>query len=229
MDKYDIVYILKNDIDTDEIKYSLRSVEKNFPCRKVWIYGGKPKGIEPDEYVEVIQKGATRYSKVTNTIKQICQNDDITDKFWLFNDDFFVTKPVSGFLQVADGSIARRVQKITNINGVKSRYAEALERTASALHDKGCDMLCYAVHLPMLVDRAKALEAMEMFPGEPMFRCIYGNYVAEPTVITPDVKVFGCDEPIDDWFFLSTDDRAWDAAAGEYIRDMFKSPSRWEV
>ena len=226
--KHDVVYILKNDIDSDEIKYSLRSVEKNFPCNKVWIYGGKPKGIEPDEYVEVKQKGATRYSKVTNTIKQICMNDDITEKFWLFNDDFFVTKPVGSFLQVADGSIAHRVQRISSITGTKSRYAEALERTAGLLHSKGYDTLCYAVHLPMLVDRAKALEAMEEFPGEPMFRCIYGNYAAEATVITPDVKVFGCNKPDDDWFFLSTDDRAWSAEAGEYIRDMFRSPSRWE-
>ena len=45
---HDIVYILRNNIDTDEIKYSMRSVVKNFPFNSIWIYGGKPKGIEPE-------------------------------------------------------------------------------------------------------------------------------------------------------------------------------------
>ena len=71
MDKHDIVYILRNDIDSDEIRYSLRSVEKYFPHGKVWFYGGKPAGIEPDEYVKVIQQGASKYAKVTNTLSAV--------------------------------------------------------------------------------------------------------------------------------------------------------------
>lgn len=228
MKEYDVVYILKNGIDSDEIRYSLRSIEQNFPHRKVWIYGGKPEGIEPDRYVEVIQKGRTRYSKVTNTIKQICQNEEITDRFWLFNDDFFVTKKVEDMLPVADGSIAQRVRVIEAKTGIKSSYALALEHTAEILARKGYDTLCYAVHLPMLIDRKAALEALAEFPGEPMFRCIYGNYVAEASLITADVKVFGDEAPEDDWLFLSTDDTAWSSKAGEYIRAMFRRPSRWE-
>ena len=37
--KSDIVYILKNGEISDEIIYSIRSVCKNFPYRKIWIYG----------------------------------------------------------------------------------------------------------------------------------------------------------------------------------------------
>lgn len=37
--EYDAVYILKNDIDPSELRYSLRSLE-NFPHGKVWFFKG---------------------------------------------------------------------------------------------------------------------------------------------------------------------------------------------
>ena len=230
MDKYDIVYILRNGIDTDEIRYSLRSVEKNFkPVNKVWFYGGKPEGITPDHYVKVIQAGANRFQKVTNTIKQICLNDEITDKFYLFNDDFFVMKKVEEVPLIASGTIAERQAYIKEKRGYASRYSQRLGKTAERLKDKGYNTLCYAMHMPILVDRKKALEAMAQFSSDPMFRCIYGNYVAEETVIEKDVKVFGNEDPYTDTTYLSTDDKAFNSKAGEYIRSKFTKPSRWEV
>ena len=44
----DIVFVLKDHLDTDELRYSLRSIEKNFPHRYVWFVGGQPEGFKPD-------------------------------------------------------------------------------------------------------------------------------------------------------------------------------------
>ena len=60
MKKVDIVYILKNDIDSDELRYSLRSVCENFPCRRVIFIGGCPKDIVPDVYIPHEQIGHTK-------------------------------------------------------------------------------------------------------------------------------------------------------------------------
>lgn len=229
MDKYDIVYILQNGIDSDEIRYSLRSVEKNFPHGKVWFYGGKPAGIEPDEYVEVIQQGESKFDKVTNTIKAICKNDEITNSFWLFNDDFYVMQKVTNYKPMASGTIDERVQHIIDKHGFKSRYANRLEHTGKLLKSKGYDTLCYAMHVPMLINRRIALEAMTVFAGEPMFRCIYGNYAGEEPLITKDVKIFGNDKPLTDTVFLSTDNAAFKNEGGTYVRERFAEPSRWEV
>lgn len=229
MDKHDIVYILRNDIDSDEIRYSLRSVEKYFPHGKVWFYGGKPAGIEPDEYVKVIQQGASRYAKVTNTIRQICMNDDITEDFWLFNDDFFVMQQITDLKPMISGTISERVQRIVDKFGFKSKYAKMLEHTGDVLHAKGYDTLDYALHVPMLINRRKALEALQTFPGEPMFRCIYGNYAGAEAEIMSDVKVFENEEPLKDTPFMSTDNKAWGAKAGEYLRGRYPDPSRWET
>ena len=229
MDKHDIVYILRNDIDTDEIKYSLRSVAKNFPHNKVWIYGGCPDGIIPDEYVEFHQTGSSRYEKVTNTIKAVCENDDITPSFWLFNDDFFVLRPVESMMPTANGSIRWRMKEIQKKRGMISKYAKRLGRTGELLHRYGYDSLNYAVHVPMLIDRAKGLEVLTKFNGEPMFRCLYGNYVREQTVIMPDVKVVGDEEPDKARDFLSTDDSAWQSNAGKYIRNKFRGKCKYEA
>lgn len=225
---YDIVYILQNGISTDEIRYSLRSVDRNFPVNKVWIYGGKPKGIEPDHYVKVIQTGDNRYQKVTNTIKKVCQNDQITSKFYLFNDDFFVMKKVEEVPLTASGTIDERIDEIERVHGFASKYGERLGKSAQRLQQKGYNTLCYAMHIPILVDRQKALEVINLFPDDPMFRCLYGNYVGQNTVIMPDCKVFNNEDPFIDTTFLSTDDTAWNNKAGEYIRSIFTEPSRWE-
>ena len=228
MDKHDIVYILKNDIDSEEIRYSLRSVERNFPHHKVWFYGGKPKGIEPDEYVRVIQQGESKYDRVTNTIRAICMNDEITDSWWLFNDDFFVMEKISDFKPLASGTIEERVQFIIDKYGFKSSYARKLEHTGQVLQAKGYDTMCYAMHAPMLVNRKIALDALDEFAGEPMFRCIYGNYAGEEPQIVKDAKIFDHEEPLTGTVFLSTNDTAFRNEGGTYIRGVFPEPSRWE-
>ncbi len=48
MGNRDVVYILKNDIKSDELRYSLRSVCESFPCRNVVFIGGCPNDITPD-------------------------------------------------------------------------------------------------------------------------------------------------------------------------------------
>ena len=51
----DIVYIVKNTEYNGELRYSLRSVCKNFPHRNIWIVGNLPKGIKCDYFQPVKQ------------------------------------------------------------------------------------------------------------------------------------------------------------------------------
>ena len=226
----DIVYILRNGIRTDEIIYSLRSVEKNFPHGKIWIYGGKPEGIEPDEYVYYEQEGENRYWKVRNTIEKICHNDNVSDQFWLFNDDFFILEPVDNIPLWADGTIEQRTERIRQKhNGRKSDYAQRLDKTAEHLREKELPTMCYAVHVPMLVDRKVALEVLEAFPDDPMFRCLYGNWVDDEPTIESDVKIVEKAPMPKGVQLLSTDDQVWRRRTRESMQELFPSPSRWEV
>ena len=92
MAKYDIVYILKNDISSDEIRYSLRSVCENFPFKRIIFIGGCPEGIKPDVYIPHEQTGSTKWQRARSSLLKILKDENISDKFFLFNDDFYVLK-----------------------------------------------------------------------------------------------------------------------------------------
>ena len=230
MNKYDIVYILKNNIEPEELRYSLRSVEKNFPYNNIVFAGGMPDGIVPDIALPMEQTGATKWERVRNTLIEICKNDVITEDFWLFNDDFFIMQKLTKLEPMIAGSIKHRIDSIEKKYNRRTKYSRQLRETLITLKNEGLDTLDYAVHMPMLINRAKALETLEAFPSCPMFRSLYGNQHSIGGVITKDVKILLIDEePPKDAAMLSTCDETFrDGIAGEYIRNKFKTPSHYE-
>jgi len=229
---HDIVYILKNGYDSEEIRYSLRSVYANFPYRKVWTFGGKVPGIQPDELVEMKQAGDTKWDKVRNTLKVICSCEDITPSFWLFNDDFFVMKRVEELQPMVSGSIYARVQRImADRDGKESLYSIQLKQTARILKASGYDRLDYALHVPMLIDRKKGLQTLNTFSSCPMFRSLYGNHHRIGGIITDDVKITALDiKPTGREILLSTNDESFrKGMVGEYIRAAFPDKCKYEL
>ena len=232
MAKHDIVYILKNNYTSDELTYSIRSVCKNFPYRKIWFYGGAPEGIMPDVLVEYQQSGNNKWEKVRGTLTAICRNDEITPDFWLFNDDFFVMKKVSKLQPMVYGTLSGRVRRIQKKRGGRnSTYSMQLNETARVLNAMGYDSLDYALHVPMLINREKALQTLAAFPDCPMFRSLYGNHHSIGGVITKDVKIQSESQmPTGEEIFLSTNDRSFrDGKVGRYIREAFPDRCRYEL
>lgn len=226
----DIVYILK-DGKNEELRYSLRSIEKNFPHREVWFYGGKPQDITPDHFVHIFQEGNNKWEKVRNTLKLVCQNDDITEDFWLFNDDFFIMKPIAKPKNYYDGTLKDRIAKIEGvIFGQISEYSKRLRHLVKTLEEAGfADPLNYAHHTPMLINRKKMLETLEKYPNEPMFRALYGNINQIGGEDMPDVKFYQKRQPYPIGSYASTADDSWNMEKiGEIIRDTFKTKSRFE-
>lgn len=225
----DIVYILKNDIDDTELIYSIRSVVENFPYNRIWFAGGKPKNITPDRYMELKQKGYTKWEKVTYTLKQICLNDEITNDFWLFNDDFFIMQPVTDFPTAIRGTMRDRIKELRKRYGASS-YQQQLVRTENVLKRRGYDTLDYALHVPILINKEKALETIEEFKGYPMFRCLYGNYNKIEGVMMDDVKVYERNqEPTGNELMLSTTNDSFKyGKVGEYIKQQFPNKCKYE-
>ena len=228
---YDIVYILKYNADPGELTYSLRSVEENFRYRKVWFYCGKPRGLEPDVYVPMQQIGSSKWERVKSSLVEVCKNDDITKRFWLFNDDFYVLKPCTSTKPNHRGLIMDHVKHIESKHGgSSSTYSRQLARCDDQLHRAGLTTLDYALHIPLLVQRSKMLEALEMFPSCPMFRSIYGNYAGIGGTFRKDVKIMEPTQAVDpDLDFLSSSDRSFRGKVGEFLAKRFPDPSRFEV
>lgn len=230
--KHDIVYILKNDYDSEEIIYSVRSVCRNFPHRKIWFYGGMPKDITADFMVELQQAGVSKWEKVRNTLKEICDNDEITADFWLFNDDFFVMKKVSNPEPMIAGTLWERIERIKRKkSGRDSMYSNMLTSTAKLLQSRGYSQLDYALHVPMLINRRKAKETLNTFFECPMFRSLYGNYNDIGGTKIKDPKISDVEtEPTGKEIYLSTNDNSFkDGAAGRYIRAAFPNKCKYEI
>ena len=234
--KYDVVYFVKDEPVNDELVYSLRSVEKNWPYRSVWFCGGCPDNLRPDRMMKIRQDGTSKWNNVRAMIAQVCQNDDLTESFWLFNDDFFVLKPMSEDMPPQyNGDLISYVERIEKRQGHSDEFTMRLRACAGMLAEARKTTLNYEVHKPMLINRKKALEVLDQFPRTPAFRSIYGNCLGIGGESRHDMKIkklkykklFDVENY---WEFVSTSDESFtDGDVGEMIRRKFRAQSRFEV
>ena len=230
--RHDIVYFVKDTEINEELRYSLRSVEENFPYRNVWFYGGCPRGIVPDRRVKFPQDQPAKWERVRNMLEAACKNDSLSESIWLFNDDFFVLKPISEDIPPQyDGSLYRRIVQIEGRHGETStEYTRRLRHLTKTLEKAGVEPLNYAVHKPMLINRQKMLEVLTKFPDEPMSRGLYGSYWKIGGKDEHDTKLEVLDRGIKDhWEFCSTSDKSFaTGVVGRQLRSRFNMPSRFE-
>jgi len=225
----DIVYILKDDIATEELQYSLRSIEKNFPHRFVWFVGGQPQGLKPDRLVRHTQDGANKWLKIKSSMLEVVKQEELSDEFFLFNDDFFVTKPFEKeFVNFTDRTLADRIEDFRRENPHLNRYAMTLVQTEEELKAQGHGTLNFEVHLPMLFEKNK-VEAALCRCFSPQMRSIYGNITGCKVIDRRDVKVNSLNDIPYGMDFVSTNDKTFTQGnVGQYIKDLFKEPSRFE-
>ena len=234
--KHDIVYLVKDSPANEELRFSLRSVCENFNFRKIWFYGGRPSYLQPDEWVHVKQNQRTKWMKTTNMVRLVCNNPEVTDDWWLFNDDFFVLDSMaSHVLWPYEGDIYKHIVEIEDRHGQRATpYTKELRRMAKMLSSKGLTAYNFALHMPMLINKEKALETLDAFPDCPMFRSLYGNMHGlkdAGAIETEDVKIAGMDRlPEDGAFCISTVDESFThGKVGQYIRRRFPDPCRYEL
>ena len=226
----DVVYILRNGIAGDELRYSLRSL-KNLPHDKVWFFGGVPEGLKPDEMVALEQRGISTWEKVCWTLLQVCQKESVSTDFYLFNDDFFVMKPVKEIPPYYDGTLLRRIEALRKkTGGLGSLYSNELERTRDMLTSHHKKTYNYALHVPMVINRDKGMEVLMSFNRASMFRSLYGNYWNIGGRQMADPKISDSRQPDRNATFLSTSDYSFDrCAVGEYIRKAFPDKCEYEI
>lgn len=225
----DIVYILKEDIEPDEIRYSLRSVEANFPYNRVWFVCGKPKGIEPDIWIRHKQSGSSKWDLIKSSMKQVIYDPDLTDEFYLFNDDFFVMKPFEGeFINYSQKTLTWRVAELFFGKLKETPYSRTLIKAREELKTLGYEEINFEVHLPMLINKELMQKCIDLC-SSPQMRSEYGNINRVPYIDCDDVKVYDLKTVPKKNDFISTTDKSFhEGAVGRYIREMFKEPSRFE-
>ena len=226
----DIVYILKEGLNPDELIYSLRSVEKNFPHRKVWFVGYQPAGLFPDGRIIHSQEGQNKWQRVRSSLEVLCSTEEVSEDFFLFNDDFFILSRQRGqFVNFSNGTLEKRINDLERKYGRPTRYSRQMLELRLELIIKKCDTVSFALHLPMLMNKKMLENTLDNF-NTPMFRSAYGNYNLIPYRSHDDVKIYDNESlPDEDWEYLSTtEDSFHHGKVGEFIKAMFPEPSRFE-
>lgn len=226
----DVVYFVKECLHDEELRYSLRSVDINLPHRNVWFIGGCPENIEPDRRLYIEQNECTKWDNTSKLLKAACECREISDNFILFNDDFFVMKPVDCIPYYSNGSIESRVQQLKQRYGNDTQYSRRLKQTIDLLEKSGYTTISYAVHFPMIINKHEMLQTFEQFPEGLMWRSIYGNHHHKSTTHIVDCKINSTATlPNPNWTFVSTQDSTFEfGLAGKYIRKIFTVPSKFE-
>lgn len=227
----DAVYILKNDIaaDHEELRHSVRSLVANWEYRRLWFIGGDPVDIVPDASIYHQQEGATKWERVRDSLLRVCACSDISNDFWLFNDDFFIMeRPKRQGDYILDGTLESHVKRLELKHGGGSSYSAQLKDLAELLKKEGHPTSDYTVHAPMAFNRRKLAEVLERYPQNPMFRSLYGNVYRVEGTPTKDFKVKNI-SACPRWPMLSTTGISFKAGAvGMLIRKTFANQTGYE-
>lgn len=229
----DVVYLVKDTPTNLELKYSLRSVEENLPHRKVWLIGGCPEFIDKRKVHHVYtqqDKKATKWNNTNHSLQLVCENDNISDDFILFNDDFFVMRPVRELGHIHDRTLQERINDFSR-RYPSSRYVERLKQTLITLRQHGInEPLNFELHLPMVFNKQKLKDLYKAYGDSGAKRTIYGNLYAKDSTQHKDIKLYRINTvPSPEWQFLSTTDASFALGiAGRVVRNKFLLESKYE-
>jgi hypothetical protein len=185
MDKdMDLVYICR-DGENEEIRYSIRSAVNNLPHDKIWVVGGKPDWYTGN-YIKVDQ-GRAKYTNARNSLKAICDSEEISESFILMNDDFYIINKVESVPYMYAGTLDDKIKQREDIfNG--NTYTTLLRNTLGYLSRKKINVaLDYELHVPMVMEKRKLSKVLKL---SGLWRSVYGNVFNVGGVKIRDVKVY---------------------------------------
>lgn len=228
----DIVYPVRAGDDNDELRYSLRTIEANFPHGEVWIVGHRPPWLTGVQHIPGNGQ-QHRHANVYHNVLTACAHPDIPERFAIFNDDFYITEHVAEIPTLYRGTLAAHLelQERLRIN-FGQWWPRSLFATMIALQTAGHrEPLSYELHAPFVVDKAAMAETLQRFAGvqpenPPQWRSLYGNMHNIGGEIGEDPKMTR-PGPVKTPFH-STDDGSWRRYFQSYYRERFPEPSRYE-
>lgn len=226
----DFVYICR-DGENEELRYSIRSVVKNFPGAKIWVIGGKPEWYT-GPYIEV-EQSRTKYTNAKNNLRAIYNTPEISESFVLMNDDFYIVNKVDSIPYMHGGLL---IDKINTYEMPEQHgYAKHLVQTYNNLSRKiKTDIINYELHVPMVMEKRKLARVM-LING--LWRSVYGNIYGVGGTESTDVKVYGpeiTDRPSYDYEsskldYLSSDDTSFEKLFNDVLSKMFTEKTDYEL
>lgn len=231
----DVVYIVKPSNANEELRHSLRSVAANLPHRRVVIAGHKPVWAKGVLHIPTLQNSPSKYLNAEENWQAAMNHPGVSDDFILFNDDFFVMKPITEIPAAHRGDLDDVIEYYSTM---PSAYLSNMQATKEVLERLAfTDLKSYALHIPMVMnkERRKILQAIITLVNpmhlDTQMRTLYGNFWRVGGKQMDDVKVNKPGEKFNPKStFLSTSDQSFRAGeVGRFIRERFNEKCKYEV
>jgi hypothetical protein len=237
----DIVYALGTGStwDNNELRYSLRSIEKHLKnYNRVFIIGECPGWIQNVIHIPH-SDGDGHERNIMNKIKRACQIEDISDFFMFLNDDHF-------FLQDMNAMSYPYFYNTSLVNKIAARrddyYRKVLYYTWCAFRDE--TSYNFDIHCPILYNKHKFPEVMNYYDWDKyefVIKSLYCNHLGIEGVQMEDCKIGGrmaswqLEKKIKDRHIFSIGDKCLQPYPGEQessvktlLRELFPNKSKYE-
>jgi hypothetical protein len=228
----DFVYICK-DGSNEELRYSIRSVVESFPDSKIWVVGGKPTWYSGN-YIEVNQN-LSKYRNAIENLKALCNSEEISNRFVLMNDDFYIVKNIDSIKDYHGGPLLEKINLYQKLNS-NSNYTRKLAATYKKIKSLGIENpLDYELHIPMVMEKEKLKQTLE-HNYQFLWRSIYGNVFNVGGEQMEDVKVYVKGPLVlksynlkkDDHIYLSSADTSFDILFNNILKKQFSQKTKYE-
>jgi len=219
----DIVYLCRRGEHNPELRHSLRSL-RNLPHDRVWIAGFKPSWVCAGHIVA--PRMHSPWEQTTANLKAAAEHPEVSERFLLFNDDFFVMRPLAEMPVLHRGPVGEPSKGMTS-------YTAQLHTLAAWLRQQGhTHVLSYELHVPMAMTKTGVLEVMGLgAPYQAMIRhkrSLFGNHFDVGGTLMRDCKIRDKKAPLDRMFLSTSDASFLRWPVGEHIRAAFPDPSPYE-
>jgi hypothetical protein len=228
----DLVYIVRPGDQNEELRYSLRSVARNLPGRRVWIFGHTPPWVRGVESVELapLEDG---FANQLQSLTAAAHHPGLSEDVVLFNDDFYVMEPMDEVRVFHTGTLAGYIAYLESIGKSPTNpWFRGLKVAKRELAEWGIENpLCYEHHSPMPWKRSELRDVIARGKGRPF---LYMSYY--PATTGPagergmDAKSGAAGNPLaaGNPYLSSVDYSFQDSAIGRHVRATFDQPCHFE-
>lgn len=234
----DILYILGTGSkwDNNELRYSLRSLEKyGKNVGRVFVSGSNPGFLSTNvvytDIPDIDIFSVNHWYKVSETFKKT----DISDNCLYMMDDIFFNKEVD-----CENYPYYYKSELKPKYSVDRRYNSCLINTYNILSEKGLTVKNFGVHCPIIYNRKQFLN-MDLQQYRKLYgfvspRSFYCNYYGVSGIQRSDIKIKalsggekeidGIIKDVDCW---SIGDSAIQQGVSEYLNKKFSEKSKYEI
>ena len=145
----------------NELRYSLRSVARNFPHDRVIVAGHCPSWLQGTSCVPGKDTPRNRHKGIQGKILKALESGKVGERFALFCDDFYILQPWTSDDMRYVGKLKERVRKAKSTRSPNDPWRKAIEATLAVCADMGLDdPLDFGSHHPFVMERDKAIKAL---------------------------------------------------------------------